>query len=87
MISRAILAEAGYFDCGYEMRGLHHLFIVGNHAVLGLGFQLFRVFSSFSSLFYISYSFLDIFGGKEGFMAFWRHFKPFGGFFHGFMGF
>ena len=25
-------------DCGYEMRGLHHLFIVGNHAVLGLGF-------------------------------------------------
>ena len=25
-------------DCGYEMRGLLHLFIVGNHAVLGLGF-------------------------------------------------
>ena len=25
-------------DCGYEMRGLHHLFIVGNHVVLGLGF-------------------------------------------------
>ena len=67
-------------DCGYEIRCLHHLFIIGNHAVLGLGFQLFRVFSSFSSLFYIFSSFLDIFafleefwiffGGKEGFMAF-----------------
>ena len=28
---------------------------------------------------------MDIFGGKEGFMAFWRHFKPFGGFLDGFM--
>ena len=81
------------------MRGLHHLFIVVECRfrvrVCCLGFQLFRVFSSFSSLFYIFSSFLEIFafleefwiifGGKEGFMAFWRHFKPFGGFLDGFM--
>ena len=80
-----------------EIRGFHPLFIVGNHAVLGLGFQLFRVFSSFSSLFYIFSSFLDIFSfleefwifleEKKGFMAFWRNFKPFGDFLDGFMGF
>ena len=28
-----------------------------------------------------------IFGGKRGFLAFWRHFKPFGGFLNGFMAF
>ena len=57
---------------------------------LGLGFQLFWDFFSFSSLFYIFSSFLeflDIFRGKEGFMAFWRHSKPFGGFFAWFYGF
>ena len=83
------------------MRGLHHLFIVVECRfrvrVCCLGFQLFRVFSSFSSLFYIFSSFLEIFvfleefwiifGGKEGFMTFWRHFKPYGGFLDGFMGF
>ena len=61
--------------------GLHHLFI----KPCGLG-QLFRV-SSFSSLFYIFYSFLDIFGGKKDFIAFWRHFKLFGDLLDGFMGF
>ena len=86
-------------DYGYEMRGLHHLFIVGNHAVLG---QLFRVSAvqGFFLLFLIIlyffflfgyFCFLEefwiFFGGKEGFMAFWRHFKPFGGFSNGFMGF
>jgi len=30
---------------------------------------------------------LDIFGGKRGFLAFWRHFRPFGGFLDGFMAF
>ena len=30
---------------------------------------------------------LDIFGGKKGFLAFWRHFRPFGGFLDGFMAF
>ena len=86
-VSRAILAEAGYFDCGYEMRGLHHLFIVGNHAVFRirvcwLGFQLFRVFSSFSSLFYIFYSFLEIFSFLEEFWIFLEEKRvlwPFGG--------
>ena len=65
--------------------------------VLGLGFHLFRVFSSFPHYFiffipfWIFFAFLEefwiFFGGKEGFMAFWRHFKPFGGFLDGFMGF
>ena len=65
-----------------EMRGLHHLFIVENHAVLGLGFQLFRVFSSFSSLFYIFSSFLEIFAFLEEFWIFLEEkgvLWPFGG--------
>ena len=84
-------------DCGYEMRGLHHLFIVGNHAVLGLWFHLFRVFSSFTHYFIFFSSFLKLFAFLEEFWIFleekrvlwpfWRHFKPFGGFLHGFMGF
>ena len=67
-------------DCGYGIRGFHPLFIIENHAVLGLGFELFRVFSSFPHYFIFLFLFcffggiLDIFGGKEGFMAFWRHF-------------
>ena len=30
---------------------------------------------------------MDIFGGKRGFLAFWRHFRPFEGFLDGFMAF
>ena len=68
--------------------GLHHLFI----KPCGLG-QLFRVLAvlGFSSFFLIIlhffYSFLDIFGGKKDFIAFWRHFKLFGDLLDGFMGF
>ena len=73
------------------MRGLHHLFIVGNHAVLGLGFLLhfphYFIFLFLFGDFCFFGGILDIFRGKEGFKAFWRHFKPFGGFLHGFMGF
>ena len=49
---------------------------------LGLGFQLFRVFSSFSSLFHIFSSFLDIFAFLEEFWIFLaekRVLWPFGG--------
>ena len=62
-----------------------------------LRFQLFRVFFLiFLLILYFFFLFgyfcffggiLDIFRGTEGFMAFWRHFKPFGGFLHGFMDF
>ena len=56
------------------MRGLHHLFIVVECRfrvrVCCLGFQLFRVFSSFSSLFYIFSSFLEIFAFLEEFWIF-----------------
>ena len=70
------------------MRGLHHLFIVVECRfrvrVCCLGFQLFRFFSSFSSLFYIFSSFLEIFGY---FLEEKRVLWPFGGFLDGFMGF
>ena len=71
--------------------GLHHLFIkpcLGQlfRVLAVLGFQLLG-FLLFSSLFYIFYSFLDIFGGKKDFIAFWRHFKLFGDLFDGFYGF
>ena len=79
------MAEAGYCDCGLEIRGLHHLFIVENHAVLGLGFL--PHFPHYFIFFLSFWRFLDIFRGKEGFMAFWRHFKPFGDFLDGFLGF
>ena len=68
------------------MRGLHHLFIVVGCRfrvrVCCLGFQLFRVFSSFSSLFYIFSSFLEIFSFLEEFWIFLekkRVLWPFGG--------
>ena len=88
----------GAYDCGCWIRGLHHLFIVfSSGGVLAHGFwkpyglgQLFRVFSSFSSLFYVFSSLLGIFAileefwifleEKRGFLAFWRHFKWFYGF-------
>ena len=63
-----------------------------------LGFLLFfrvfllfpHYFYSFSSLlgiFAIFRGILAIFGGKMGFLAFWRHFRPFGGFLDGFVAF
>ena len=83
-------------DCVYEMRGLHHLFIVVECRfrvrVCCLGFfppfhHYFIFFLPFWSFLLFFGRILDIFRGKEGFMAFWRHFKPFGGFLDGFMGF
>ena len=49
------------------IRGFHPLFIVKNHAVLGLGFQLFRVFSSFPDYLIFFLSFLDIFSFLRNF--------------------
>ena len=81
--------------------GLHHLFIkpcgLGQLfrvlAVLGfqlLGFllfsSLFYIFSSLLGIFAIFIGILDIFGGKGGFLAFWKHLRPFGGFLVGFSG-
>ena len=57
-------------DCGYGIRGFHPLFIIENHAVLGLGFQLFRVFSSFPH-------YLIFFLPFWIFLLFWRNFGYF----------
>ena len=53
------------YDCGSGIRGFHPLFIIENHAVLGLGFQLFRVFSSFPHyfIFFIPFWIFCFFGG------------------------
>ena len=84
-------------DCGCEMGGLHHLFIVFKWWSAGPWFwkpyglgQLFRVFSSFSSLFYIFSSLLGIFAILEEFWILLEEkgvFWPFGGFLDGFMAF
>ena len=50
--------------------------------VLGFSSFFLIIFYSFSPLLGIIAIFkgiLVIFGGKRGFLAFWRHFRPFGG--------
>ena len=47
----------------------------------------FYSFSSLLGIFAIFRGILVIFGGKRGFLTFWRHFKPFGGFLDDFMAF
>ena len=50
-------------------------------------FLIILYFSSILGIFAIFRGILDIFGGKMGFLAFWRYFRPFGGFLDGFMAF
>ena len=85
----------------FSVTTFHFVFFISNSCLLCSGYcfrysfyKLFmRKFYSFPHYFIFLFLFcffggiLDIFGGKEGFMAFWRHFNPFGGFLHGFMGF
>ena len=72
-------------DCGCEIRCLHHLFIIGNHAVLGLGFvdQGFSFLGfadqgfSFLGFFPLFPHYFIFFFPFRVFLLFWRNFGYF----------